>query len=252
MPYPDGRLHAKDSGFASNGARAILSDVNVKTIVTLGAVLAAMLVRADVPAQTFDRYDIILQRKPFGDLPPPVVEPPKPAAEPVIAKFYRLCSIVKEDDGMLRVGIVDTRGNKFVQLSPGQSENGLTVVEADYEKETATLQLGEEIQHLELRAGTTTPAAPGQAVTAAAPGAPGAPPPAAPGMSYAERRRQRMLEQHEPAAPPQPKYTGEALQKHLQDYQMEVIRQGLPPLPIPLTPEQDTQLQKEGLLPPPP
>ena len=33
---------------------------------------------------------------------------------------------------------------------------------------------------------------------------------------------------------------------------MEVIRQGLPPLPIPLTPEQDSQLVKEGVLPPQP
>jgi len=31
---------------------------------------------------------------------------------------------------------------------------------------------------------------------------------------------------------------------------MEVIRQGLPPLPIPLTPEMDAQLVSEGVLPP--
>jgi hypothetical protein len=43
--------------------------------------------------------------------------------------------------------------------------------------------------------------------------------------------------------------TGEALKKHLQDYNMEIIRKGLPPLPIPLTPEQDRQLVEEGILP---
>ncbi|MEM7395303.1 MAG: hypothetical protein AAF492_23470, partial [Verrucomicrobiota bacterium] len=49
---------------------------------------------------------------------------------------------------------------------------------------------------------------------------------------------------------PTPKYTGEELKKHLQDYNMQVIRQGLPPLPIALTPDQDSQLVDEGVLPP--
>lgn len=215
------------------------------------ALLAVGTAVADIPAPAFDRYQIILDRKPFGELPPPVQEAPKPPPEQVIAKFYRLCSIVQEDDGTLKVGIVDTRGNKFTVLSPGQSENGLTVVEASYKDETAVLQLGEEMQLLELKSGAATAMTPGGAKPQIAAAPPGPTPPMPPpGMSYAERRRQRMLEQHEPKEPPQPKYTGEALQKHLQDYQMEVIRQGLPPLPIPLTPEQDTQLVKEGVLPP--
>ena len=49
---------------------------------------------------------------------------------------------------------------------------------------------------------------------------------------------------------PKPIYTGEELERHLQDYQMEVIRQGLPPLPVQLTPDRDAQLVAEGLLPP--
>jgi hypothetical protein len=50
--------------------------------------------------------------------------------------------------------------------------------------------------------------------------------------------------------PPKPKYTGEELEKHLQDYQMDVIRQGLPPLPVPLTEAMDNALVEEGVLPP--
>ena len=37
-----------------------------------------------------------------------------------------------------------------------------------------------------------------------------------------------------PVNSPTPTYTGEELKKHLQNYQMEVIRRGLPPLPIPI------------------
>ena len=58
------------------------------------------------------------------------------------------------------------------------------------------------------------------------------------------------LQERQAEPPPQPKYTGEELEKHLKEYQMEVIRQGLPPLPIPLTPDMDDQLVKEGVLPP--
>jgi hypothetical protein len=40
------------------------------------------------------------------------------------------------------------------------------------------------------------------------------------------------------------------VQQSLREYQMEVLRQGMPPLPVQLTPEQDDQLVQEGVLPP--
>ena len=61
-----------------------------------------------------------------------------------------------------------------------------------------------------------------------------------------------------PVAPaPKPKLSSaeeqrrrEEVRANLQDYQMEVIRSGMPPLPIPLTQEMDDQLVAEGVLPP--
>ena len=38
--------------------------------------------------------------------------------------------------------------------------------------------------------------------------------------------------------------------KGVREYQMELIRKGLKPLPIPLTTEMDDQLVREGVLPP--
>jgi hypothetical protein len=67
---------------------------------------------------------------------------------------------------------------------------------------------------------------------------------------YTTRRRMRAAPEPPPPPPPEPKYTGEELQKHLENYQLEVIRQGLPPLPIPFTPEMDRKLVEEGILPP--
>ena len=42
--------------------------------------------------------------------------------------------------------------------------------------------------------------------------------------SYAERRRLRMLERQKPVEVPKPIYTGQELEKHLQEYQMEILR----------------------------
>lgn len=235
----------------------------MKTLPAILALAAAPLFAAETPATateaagadaaassvSFDRYQVILDRKPFGDLSAPVQPPPPPPPPNDIPKFFRLCSIVKEDNGEIRVGILDTRTQKALSLMPGgPAEGGLQVNKASYEEETAELQFGSEIQLLNLKAGTATPVGPGgaAAVTAAPPG--GAPPMPSP-PSYADRRRERLLQTHEPVAAPQPKYTGQALQDHLQKYQMEVIRQGLPPLPIPLTKDQDDQLVKEGILP---
>ena len=75
-------------------------------------------------------------------------------------------------------------------------------------------------------------------------------------QSYIERMRARR-DAAKPLPPPPPKYSGEELQGHLQKYNMELIRAAArgetntPPLPIPLTPEQDAQLVREGILPPP-
>lgn len=69
------------------------------------------------------------------------------------------------------------------------------------------------------------------------------------GRSYAERRRQRLEEMRERAA--KTRSTSDAnRKKRLEQYQMDLIRQGITPLPIPLTKEMDDQLVKEGFLPP--
>lgn len=76
--------------------------------------------------------------------------------------------------------------------------------------------------------------------------------------SYAERRRQRMIARQQPvgpppksvAPPPKPAFSQAELEQHLQNYQMQAIREGVPPLPIALTPESEAQLAKEGFLPP--
>jgi hypothetical protein len=201
----------------------------------------------------FSRYQVILDRKPFGDLPQPVVNTPSGPPPESFAKSLRLSTIIESDDGEMKVGFVDTRNNKSYMLMPGESQDGIELVSANWDDEEAVLRQGGEMALLKLHTGEF------QAITeseqqqrvqqqqqqSAASGQSR--------MSYAERRRLRIQQQQEQQRKEieeKPKYTGDELAKHLYDYQMEVIRQGLPPLPIPLTPEQDAQLVREGVLPP--
>ncbi|HMP89591.1 MAG TPA: hypothetical protein PJ991_05295 [Kiritimatiellia bacterium] len=211
-------------------------------LVLAGAVVAPSGLFAST---SFDRYQVILNRKPFGSPPPPpeVVKPPPPRADS-FAKSLRLSMIVETDDGDVRIGFVDNRSGRSYSLIPGEAQDGIELVSASFDDEEAIIKSGDEMALLKIASGTFQEIAPAdqQSRIEQARNRP----------SYQERRRQRLEQQAQQAQapPPEAKYTGEALTRHLHDYQMEVIRQGLPPLPIPLTPEQDAQLVAEGYLPP--
>jgi DNA segregation ATPase FtsK/SpoIIIE-like protein len=208
----------------------------------------ALAIAANAASADFDfsRYQIILDRKPFGELP--IAAQIDPNAPPPVsfAQGLRLSMIIEEDDtGDMRVGFVDTRSNKSYTLGVGESQDGIRLESASWENEEAILSQGGEMALIKLQSGevqTITGRDAQNRIDQAASTRP----------SYAERRkmRQQQMQQEAAALNQQPKYTGDELAKHLYEYQMEVIRQGLPPLPIPLTPEQDQQLVTEGVLPP--
>ena len=193
----------------------------------------------DVPE--FSRYQVILDRKPFGVAPPPESAAPVFTPENSFAKSLRMCALLEDDNG-IRIGLVDQTSNKNFFLSVGQTEEGVELVSADYEDEEAVIRKGPEMAVIKLQSGEIQALSPAE--QQARMNAPQGRRP-----SYAERRQARQRQQQaEP--PPKPMYTGAELEKHLKEYQMDVIRQGLPPLPIPLTPEMDQQLLNEGVLPP--
>ncbi len=213
----------------------------------LGLAMTVTSAWASTTPPPFERYQVILNRKPFGAAPPPpAMEKPPPPRADSFAKSLRLSMIIETDEGDLRVGFVDNRSGRSYMLISGEAQDGIELVSASFEEEEAILRNGEEMALLKLSSGEFQEIAPSdqQSRIEAARNRP----------SYADRRRQRMeqaqAQQAEAAKPIEPKYTGEELTKHLHEYQMEVIRQGLPPLPIPLTPEQDAQLVAEGYLPP--
>ena len=195
---------------------------------------------ADTP--DFSKYQVILDRKPFGVAPPPEETAPVITAENSFAKTIRMCALLEDDNG-IRIGLIDQSNNKNFFLSIGQTEEGVELVSASYEDEEAVIRRGAEMAVIKLQSGeiqALTPAEQQARLNA----------PQGRRPSYAERRQMRQQQRAAAEPPPKPLYTGEELEKHLNEYQMEVIRQGLPPLPIPLTPEMDQQLVNEGVLPP--
>ena len=243
---------------------------------------------------TFARYQVILDRQPFGDLTPPVVEkpapPPKPPPNPEesFVRNLRMVAITEGPDGP-RVGLVSlgrpARPTGPVRMRPGQppvrptpaaaavqqtyylrvgetSADGITLVDANYDEEKALLRKDGEQHWVSMGGGLAEASA--QTVAAAVP-RPSAPTPTVTrahpqAMSYAERqkwreevirrRRERTLPREQDAAG-EP-ITPEERQRRLQELNMELIRargEKGPPLPIPLTPEQDATLVEEGVLP---
>lgn len=216
------------------------------------AVVLALMLSRRVSAADFPRYETILTRKPFGEVPlqvdPSATQSTQPQQPPFV-KELRMCAITESDLG-IRVGFVNIKSkpSKNYFLYVGESEDGIELVDADYEMEAALLRKGTE-EHwvymtrgsgdLNRAAGSQSASGPRAAQSRNGKGR----------LSYAERLRQRREAMQSRMRTP-PKLTGEELEKHLKEYQMELIRKGMPPLPIPLTQEMDDQLVKEGVLPP--
>ena len=210
----------------------------ISGIMILGFCAAAAF--SDTP--DFSRYQVILDRKPFGVAPPAEETAPVITAENSFAKTIRMCALLEDDNG-IRIGLIDQSNNKNFFLSIGQTEEGVELVSASYEDEEAVIRKGAEMAVIKLQSGEIQPLTPAEQQARL-----NAPQGRRP--SYAERRQMRQQQRAAAEPPPKPLYTGAELEKHLNEYQMEVIRQGLPPLPIPITPEMDQQLVNEGVLPP--
>ena len=116
--------------------------------VTLFCMASASLCAAD-----FTRYQVILDRMPFGveavPAPPPgpgVGPNGKPLPPPdSFIKTLKMCAVTRHAlTGRLQVGLVDTATKKNYFIAVGDTEDGITVVEADYDGETALLRKNDQ------------------------------------------------------------------------------------------------------------
>jgi hypothetical protein len=202
-------------------------------------VLLASAALCSADEEGFKRYQLILDKQPFGQDPPEADIVQVPASQS-FARNLRLSMLFEGPDGTTRAGIVDNSTKKSYILRIGEPQDGFEMIEADIKASEAMVKRDNEVALFKLEAGAGQPISRSEQSSRQS--------------SYAERRRallQKIEERRQEARPPPvPELTGEALKKHLEEVQMDAIRNGLPPLPLPLTPEMDAQLVSEGVLPP--
>jgi len=202
-------------------------------------------------AYTFDRYQPILDRQPFGEVQPDpasLVQKPTGPVAPPFTKDLKMCAITEDESGV-QVGFVNVamKPPKSYLLRIGEVEDFIELVDADYVEEMALLRKGDEENWISMDGTGTGFGSTGGGGSSPPPGAAGTPA-AQKQLSYRERLEQRRAARVREAKPP--KLEGEELKRHLQELQMNLIREGAPPLPMELTPEMDAQLVAEGVLPP--
>ncbi len=223
-------------------------------------------------AEGFGRFQIILDRQPFGAVP---VAPapsagstePEPAAVddgPGLQETLKL-SMLTRYGGVPAAGFSDSESGRSFYLFEGQSIEEYTLVEADVARGLARLRKGAREVELALPSGAaSSPAAATAQAEAAPPSAPvdlravtaarrrtettdGA-------VSYRELQRQRYEEARRRREEETTRIVEQATRRsdderreHLRRIEIERIRRGEAPLiPITLTPEEVAQLERDG------
>ena len=228
---------------------------------------ACLLPAAETPRE---RYQPIIDAKPFGDIAN--LSPDALAAlqeeqqqKEEIAKKFRMCGITDMPDGSRKIAFIDETDGQPASyiLGIGETQNGFTLLVADYEAERATLSKDGLTFTLGLGKGLiedTPPAEAAAAPTVLRPRRLGAvpPPPAAKG-SFRERllKREAAKAQAESArreaarkiiAAETAKVVEAQTEAAARRLQIERIKQGLPPTrPITLTAEEDAELEAAGV-----
>ncbi len=237
------------------------------TLLPLGTLWAGLEAR--------NHYQPIIDAKPFGDMATSantdtatLAEQQKEKEE--IAQKFRMCGITDTPEGERKIAFIDeTNGSPVTTLiGVGETQNGFTLITADYEAEHATLKKGELTFTLGLGVGLIDSVeAPKQATESqqseAAPikfarTARSKVPSAKASSDSKTSFRARLLKRQGEEADAKSKET-QALQRRVAEaeastiqakrrIQIERIKQGLAPTePITLTAEEDAELQAAGV-----
>lgn len=243
-------------------------------------ILAPLAVFAQSETPTREHYQPIVDAKPFGDVAKQVsAEEAAKAAEEQkqkeeIAQKFRMVGITDYPDGTRKIAFLDeTQGVASYLLGIGESENGFTLIEADYDAEWATLTKDGLTFTLGLGKGLIEKPTPAEETAPLAPLAPAArsvlpqasaqsaeTKPAAKAGSFSARLRRREAakvkaeaERREALAKDIAAENAKIIQAQSQAQterrlQIERIKRGLPPTkPITLTPAEDAELEAAGV-----
>jgi hypothetical protein len=213
------------------------------TAMKVAAILCvAATVLGSARATEWERYQVILDRQPFGTL-----AAKDATVTPDYAKSLRL-SALWQVHGQPRAGFEDvsTKTNQSFVLACGEkSEDGLELVEVRYADEAVVVRKGTEVTVLHMQAGVSTNA---PLNIAAPPGSPGAPT-VNPWREFYERYRQRRRDErgNNPASPAMP--GGEAMPPMPMRQAPDGNMITAPPMPTAISPDTERQLTRDGIIP---
>tara|TARA_B100000927_G_scaffold211049_1_gene171745 strand:+ start:1057 stop:1725 length:669 start_codon:yes stop_codon:yes gene_type:complete len=198
-----------------------------------------------------DRYKIIVDRKPFGQeliSPDPSILAIQAEANAIAAarsaeKELRLCFLFETTHGVIRAGfqnkVVKKGEPKSVMLAVGETFKGMKLIDVNINESTATLDRNGVKIMFSLAKAPKNPSINSKEPT---------------GRKFNSGfRPQKSTETPKEKiklTPQEEERRKQEIQESLRRYQMDVIRAGLPALPVPLTKEMDDQLVAEGVLPP--
>ena len=213
----------------------------------------------DANYDDFARYSDIITRAPFGKEPQRLEEIKRPAVAPSWYRVYKLTALIDMGPSGLRAGLLNSKSRAtFLSRTNTEVEDGIMVMDIDYDAEATLLQKGDDKRWLYMDGkGVGAPASRSGSRSSGR----GVVRPVTSTVTkadYAQRmigkkpdisQRQRMAGVDEVFR----SFSKEELKADLQHYQMDLIRAGGeagPALPMRLTPEMDQQLVNEGVLSP--
>jgi len=122
----------------------ITSEISRLSLVCLTAFcLIAAPGRAVVAGHDFAYYQIILDKKPFGEVVSPQAGQAQTALSEAVSKELEMKAIVDDGTGM-RVGFFDKKANKNFFLGIGENYDGIQLVSVNYDNEEAVVKRGVE------------------------------------------------------------------------------------------------------------
>lgn len=110
----------------------------------------AALIAQAVSTADFSRYQVVLDRKPFGEVAP--INAPAAAdlaTAESFAKDYEMKAIIDDGD-KLQVCVLDKQNKKHIYLDIGREINGLQLISVNYDKEEAVLKIGTDTAIIKL------------------------------------------------------------------------------------------------------
>ena len=198
-----------------------------------------------------DRYKIIVDRKPFGQeliSPEPSVLAIQAEANAIAAarsaeKELRLCFLFETTHGVIRAGfqnkVVKKGEPKSIMLAVGETFKGMKLIDVNINESTATLDRNGVKVMFSLAKAPKNPSINSKEPV---------------GRKFNSGFRPQKIneapKENIKLTPQEEERRKQEIQESLRRYQMDVIRAGLPALPVPLTKEMDDQLVAEGVLPP--